>query len=248
MPEELTVRAHLTKYKTQQVRGQHANTRARSLLNKAETRTDAIAKKYRAARAAYLMLTGHGDWENTLKPLQQQDIRPLSAPEEVGERMQGDGLGEGHRTLSWIWISAGAAESDLPDMHEGEFDFLLVCNVLTAYKYNKALRVEWARSRARMQRWAEEIELLQEEMRRTLAYLEYRAVWWDNRCTLRTNTVFLDVRDGIRAYAAKQSAILRCRAKGFKKLWEGPRVVGSKESKTNGEDGAGLDSDSEDDE
>jgi hypothetical protein len=42
-----------------------------------------------------------------------------------------------------------------------------------------AVRVEWAHAKAWKMRWQEEVELLQEEMRRTLQYLEWQAVWWE---------------------------------------------------------------------
>jgi hypothetical protein len=117
--QSLTVCAHLTKYKTDQVRGQHANTRARTLLNKAEARTEGIAARYRVARASYLILAGAGEWESVLKPLHQHDIRTLTMQEHATDQSGSNGLGEGHRTLSWIWITAGTADLDSTEMHEG---------------------------------------------------------------------------------------------------------------------------------
>jgi len=84
-----------------------------------------------------------------------------------------------------------------------------------------ALRVEWARTRARKQRWEEEVLLVQEEMRRVILFCHYRAEWWDKRVALRTD-MFLDLRDGVRAYAAKQASILRKRAAHFTALWSTP--------------------------
>ena len=49
----LSMRAHLSKFKRAEVRGQQPNTRAQGLLNRANSRTDAIAAKYRCAREAY---------------------------------------------------------------------------------------------------------------------------------------------------------------------------------------------------
>ena len=118
--QSLAVRAHLTKYKHDQVRGQRPNTRVRALLDKAEARTNGIASRYRDARSRYQVLVGPGEWEAHLKPLRSQDIRTMSAAEDESERGPRDGPGEGHRTLSWIWMVTGAAESDSPDMHEGE--------------------------------------------------------------------------------------------------------------------------------
>lgn len=132
--QSLVVRAHLTKYKADQVRGQHSNTRARTLLNKAEARTEGIAARYRAARKYHLILAGPGEWENVLKPLQPQDIRSLSATEDDAIRTRRDGLGEGHRTLSWIWITAGTPHAnDTSDMDEGRFTLILTYIILRFY-------------------------------------------------------------------------------------------------------------------
>jgi hypothetical protein len=126
--QSLTVRAHLTKYKQDQVRGQHSNTRARTLLNKAEARTEGIANRYRVARASHPILAGPGEWETILKHLCPQDVRSLSTPEDNAEQTGRPGLGEGHRTLSWIWITASSVDSDSPDMHEGTLELhILLC-------------------------------------------------------------------------------------------------------------------------
>lgn len=45
---------------------------------------------------------------------------------------------------------------------------------------NVALRVDWSRAKARKTRWDEEVELLREEMRRVLRYLEWEKSRWEN--------------------------------------------------------------------
>ncbi|KAF9506614.1 hypothetical protein BS47DRAFT_1258647, partial [Hydnum rufescens UP504] len=72
--QSLTVCTHLTKYKADQVHGQHANTCACTLLNKAEAQMDRIAEKYHVAQVSYRILAGAGEWETVLKPLSQDDI------------------------------------------------------------------------------------------------------------------------------------------------------------------------------
>jgi hypothetical protein len=80
------------------------------------------------------------------------------------------------------------------------------------------LRCEWAKSRARADRWNEEVELVMEEMRRVLAFLEWKAAWW-----MKQGDTHLDVSpniaDGIRAYAAKQAHINRALGDSFRKRW-----------------------------
>jgi hypothetical protein len=48
---------------------------------------------------------------------------------------------------------------------------------------NLVLRVEWCKSRARQDRWREEVELLQEEMRRVQESLVHQATAWRERTT-----------------------------------------------------------------
>ena len=40
------------------------------------------------------------------------------------------------------------------------------------------LRVQWTTSHARMERWVEEVALLQEEMRRVVMFLEWKSESW----------------------------------------------------------------------
>ena len=68
------------------------------------------------------------------------------------------------------------------------------------------MRVEWAKSRARMLRWKEEELLVQEEMRRVIEYLTWKAEWWHEHRSLRTDADPL-LLSGISGYANKQASI-----------------------------------------
>ncbi|KAG1866963.1 hypothetical protein C8R48DRAFT_599724 [Suillus tomentosus] len=72
------------------------------------------------------------------------------------------GQSEGNRTLSWIWKARGVGA--IGDDNES------ICLKVT-------LRIEWCKSRAHASRWAEEVELLQEEMRRVAEFLSWHAAW-----------------------------------------------------------------------
>ncbi|KAF9505610.1 hypothetical protein BS47DRAFT_1433238 [Hydnum rufescens UP504] len=185
--QSLIICAHLTKYKVDQVSGQNPNTRAWTLLNKAEAQTNRIAMRYSVAQKSYLTLAG-------------------SAHEDDAAQRPRDSPGEGHQTLSWIWITPAAPHGDdTLDMHE-------------------ALHAEWAKACARMQHWAEEVQLLQEEMRRVLQFSEYHATWWEDQKSLHMPGLLLNLSDGIHVYAAKQASILRNRAKYFMQIWKTPGV------------------------
>lgn len=76
------------------------------------------------------------------------------------------------------------------------------------------MRVEWARAKARKTRWEEEVNLLREEMRRVLRYLEWEGTTWDERAVVVTEGAEEATQAGRRAYAKKQ-ADLHQRLKAF---------------------------------
>jgi len=80
------------------------------------------------------------------------------------------------------------------------------------------LRVEWAKSRARGERWTEEVLQVEEEMRRVLWFLEWKATWWDGQSHLQCDTS-PELREGLSAYAAKQSSLLREMSVAFARDW-----------------------------
>ncbi|KAJ6575925.1 hypothetical protein B0H10DRAFT_2345941 [Mycena sp. CBHHK59/15] len=70
-----------------------------------------------------------------------------------------------------------------------------------------ALRIEWAKTRATALRWAEEVDLLEEEMRRITQFQKWRA-----ECHA--------YREGNRAYARKQADIQRKLSAQFQDEWK----------------------------
>lgn len=141
------------------------------------------------------------------------------------------GTGETRKEISWIWRTTrmnfenGDAADDI-------------------------LRSEWARSRARCHRAREEVELLVEEMRRVLEFLEWRARWWEVRGS-RMLHVSADLAEGLRSYAEDQANLQKALAASFRHLWMTPlRKVDDtlKVADTgDGEDGAeGIDDDEDD--
>lgn len=130
------------------------------------------------------------------------------------ERTRRDGTGETRRTLSWIWVSqvANASTNDgIPD-EEDEEDLT---------KSDDILQAEWAKSRARAMRWTEEVMLIKEEMRRTLAFLHWRADWWDQK-PRRWEGVNAQLEEGLCAYAYGQAELQRKLALHFAVLWQDP--------------------------
>ncbi|KAK7017025.1 hypothetical protein VNI00_018752 [Paramarasmius palmivorus] len=108
--------------------------------------------------------------------------------------------GEGFRKTSWIWLAGDR-----------------VGHVSDEALYN-GLRVEWAKTYARLRRWREEVSLVKEEMRRTLVSLEWFASCWDRRSSCSGLSGIHG--EGPAAYAYRQAAMYRSLAASFEKMWK----------------------------
>lgn len=81
------------------------------------------------------------------------------------------------------------------------------------------LRIEWCKARAREARWAEEVLLLSEEMRRTQVFLEWEKDQWMQRASARTFETDADC-EGSAAYAKRQAALRAGTLAAFESLWQ----------------------------
>jgi hypothetical protein len=116
----------------------------------------------------------------------------MKEPEEMS-------LSDGRYTPSWIWRSS--------------------TTTISRDEVNEDMRVEWAQCVARADRWEEEVALLQEEMRRVVQFLQWRADDWLSKAGSRTGAIMPAVRSGLSAYATKQSAVLHNLAVRFCQRW-----------------------------
>jgi hypothetical protein len=88
--------------------------------------------------------------------------------------------------------------------------------------YIADLCVEWLKCRARATRWKEEIELLEEEMRRAIQFCAWKANWWEEQAGRRT-LVSAHLAEGIAAYAAENATAERRRLLSWLSHWEAVR-------------------------
>ncbi|KIK42783.1 hypothetical protein CY34DRAFT_58396, partial [Suillus luteus UH-Slu-Lm8-n1] len=194
----LRVHCSMLTFKREWVRGQGSNTRAQNALARVHARQVACTRRYRVAWEALNTLAPllkKVRWQGRLQVLKDEDVKPLVDP--FGSET------EGHRRLTWIWMMAGV------DTAGDGGDCL---NLLLG------VRVEWCKSRARAARWAEEIDLLREEMRRVLHFLDWQANWWDDQQDRRDCETPAE-HEGMVAYANKQADIRRRLAERFRLLW-----------------------------
>ncbi|KAH7904723.1 hypothetical protein BJ138DRAFT_1138468 [Hygrophoropsis aurantiaca] len=187
--QNLQMWSTLKHYKQTQIGGisQKANTRARALLTH-------FWEKVVPARSALVVLDPNGSWINQLLVLKDTDIK--------GPRRSDNDVGEGDRELSWIWLVPRTEMRDETG------------SIVEERELNEGLRVEWGQSRARAQRWHEEVQLLSEEMRRVVVFLDWKSKWWTVQGTKRSN-MSADISSGLRAYAAKQENIYHDLAMSF---------------------------------
>ena len=136
-----------------------------------------------------------GCWRNTLLELKNEDIRGpgREESEKSGSRF----------VQSWIWTTAPqtSISSRDPDL-------------------DAALRVEWCKAQERVKHYEEEVELVVEEMRRTLVTFEFNAGEWEQRATSPSlSALESTIATGAAAYAYKQADIQRQLVKIFVNDW-----------------------------
>lgn len=81
-----------------------------------------------------------------------------------------------------------------------------------------SLQVEWSKCYARMQRWEEEVVIIEEEMCRVIAYHEWKAQWWRSQVARRSDTDKSRLH-GVDAYAEKQAHLSERLAWKYAEHW-----------------------------
>ncbi|KAI0073201.1 hypothetical protein K474DRAFT_1722408 [Panus rudis PR-1116 ss-1] len=193
----------VTQFKTMNVSGtgNKPNTRIRTLYGKYQGRINLAAKRYHMAYAAMQNLDPQGEWSKQFQYLHDKDI---SGP---GRDNDSD-PSEGRYVLSWIWRTATTqARSTSAEAQASQAE------------YDESMRVDWAKAKARMERWEEEIELLHEEMRRVVAYFQWKANWWDQQKSLRLGDGTPELQAGLNAYALRQADMFSLLAERMVSTW-----------------------------
>ncbi|KAJ7906944.1 hypothetical protein B0H13DRAFT_2233541 [Mycena leptocephala] len=212
----LLVRTHHYKFKDVHVHGVGAQTRARTAIEVLDERIRRVAKEYQAARQALASLAPRLA-ETSWGP---KDIRGMPraffADAEKKKKKKRARQGEAAESapppeMSWIWrtgmLSVVAAASTSEEA------------AMKAMVEN--LRVEWAKTRARAHRWTEEVDLLEEEMRRILVFVEWKGQWWRQMKDGRSDvTEDVAAREGFNAYAERQAVIQETLKARFEKDWQ----------------------------
>ncbi|KAJ7068939.1 hypothetical protein B0H15DRAFT_807369 [Mycena belliarum] len=227
----LRARTLTNRFRIKNYTGQGALTRGQGILRQINIKVHLAKLQYRYSRAALLVLRGHGVWEQKLKVLREEDVRALNeralavedeAREEHVDELtralqrpagvavaEGLAAGEGSHTLSWIWYTVGAgSDSDDPKLHEAKVTGI-------------ALRVEWCKAQARVNRFEEDIRHLREEMRRTIAYGYTEAGKWDELASTELPDASTELTEGRQAYAGEKAQRERDTCTFLSRTWAG---------------------------
>ena len=180
--------------------GNRPNMNMLTLYKRFDSKTKRAAEEYRAAWRALRVLEPNGSWSLRLKELKDRDI---SGP---GRDPEDETTSNSRYEPSWIWL-VPAATGTTPSAAQISND-----------EFNDSMRVEWAKARARMMRWKEQLLIVQEEMRRVIEYLRWKAAWWQARTSLRSH-YDNGIVSGISGYANKQAAICSRMAEQCASYW-----------------------------
>ncbi|KAJ3819033.1 hypothetical protein F5880DRAFT_1625783 [Lentinula raphanica] len=242
----LHMKTRLLTYRKSNVKAQSTITKSQALLKRNQRQIDSDVQRYRTAWHSLEQLRGVGNsgWNK----LRLSDVRTMDGGEDralgmarkrVGKKKRDadaahgsssddldlystdapdveeaddgtalqrarNGVGEGFRETSWIWKEGGNG------------------NLIDDHALEEFMRVEWSKSYSRVQRWKEELALLEEERRRVLVSLEHEAQQWDARqmyegpLSAKSDDKH---REGARAYALSQAHLYRQIARNFCRLW-----------------------------
>ncbi|KAF7329538.1 CxC2 domain-containing protein [Mycena kentingensis (nom. inval.)] len=211
----LHAKTHLVDARNANAVGQHATTRYGSLIGRVGDRVQREAIKYRDVRLALHRLKGP-DHMPHFRELADSDLQVhIESESDAQARAALGRLGSARRSrnepsvarriapVSWIWFVGG--DGDVRELHD-------------------SVRVQWAKARARRDRWTEEVELLQEEMRRVLRSLDWAEKQWQAR-VLVERVVDGELSAAMTAYALRQAAVHRRISDSFRGKWSASKVA-----------------------
>ncbi|KAF7313215.1 CxC2 domain-containing protein [Mycena kentingensis (nom. inval.)] len=203
-------KTHLVHHRNANVTGQRASTRSGTIIGRVSDHISREVTKYRQAWRSLRTLLGD-DYAPELRELLDGDVSVFGEQESdagarlrLGARRARRGAQRNEpsastsepRAVSWIWWAAVRDGDQDAQLHD----------------------VRWAKTRARRDRWIEEVRLLREEMRRVLRSLRSVQKEWRTRIECG-RAVDMELEAGLRAYAKRQVAIHQWIAAQFVQSW-----------------------------
>ncbi|KAJ7049988.1 hypothetical protein C8F01DRAFT_1348778 [Mycena amicta] len=205
----LHIKSRLLVYKTNQSRNQAANTRSRALVARNESKILLFSRKYQAAWAALVSISG-GEAAVSWPRLRKADIRCLEDAEDLSKKdLRQKKAEEKKRRQERELRAAGIIPLVNPNssMAGGDLDS---DDESDDSMSGEALRIEWAKSWARVRRWTEEVLILEEEWRRLPLSFAFEEQGWIQRAqAVPVTEIPEEDAEGMIAYATKQADVYR---------------------------------------
>ncbi|KAI0691552.1 hypothetical protein C8Q76DRAFT_771966 [Earliella scabrosa] len=173
---QLTARHSLQDLR-QQGSGQSHNKRIIEMDKTYKDASDRARDEYRRIRSL-LLIVGMSPSNESLRPLKDEDCKPLVEIRRIGES---------RTTRSWLWGDMSMLREDMDAQAK-------------AFMISRT-RPHWFRCRASKARWEEEVYLKREEMFRTLRYFMHGREMWERRARERGGRRSW----GAQAYANRQA-------------------------------------------
>ncbi|KAJ6472931.1 hypothetical protein C8R47DRAFT_987653, partial [Mycena vitilis] len=227
---QLHIKSRLFVYKKNHTRHQGANTRARTIVARNESKIGLHSEKYQMAWDAMRLLREDGDGTKLgFHVLKKEDIRCMEDTEDLARKQKRALAAKGKRTR---WAADLLASGLLPserddnmDVDEDEEDdvervpenrrkiswiWTVAGTSGTDAELQDALRIEWSKAYARTHRWDEESRLVEEEYQRVGVSFEHEARRWEARARAVAGAEVPPLEaQGAIAFATRQAEMYR---------------------------------------
>ncbi|KDN34713.1 hypothetical protein RSAG8_12214, partial [Rhizoctonia solani AG-8 WAC10335] len=170
--------------KGKNARGEVANARAQTMLNRLEQRIKNATVDYNTSFDALKKLGVTAEDLGPLKKINDEHFKGLMGPLHAARELE-----EGRRGLPWFWMVRELGKTGGIKEDEEEL--------------NEAIRVEWFRGRERFRRWKEEELWLRRELASTMFSFRHMKESWKDL----SKSDYARINPGYRSYCIRQSDV-----------------------------------------
>lgn len=207
--------------KRNEVFGQRPNTRASAALRSLRQDIHDCARRYNSSYSALVAL---GLPKNS-------ELKPISEKELWGKDMTLTGrLGDSKRKEPWYWVIGKPKDiSDSAWGQERAYTPEPICIIAATY-FHSVDRVRWFRTRAARDRYKEELEILDEEFKRThCSFTRMKTMWMEiGRAQFNIRQGDSHLARGYHAFACRQAAMYEKLANNASDHWRTARALSEK--------------------
>ncbi|KIO19636.1 hypothetical protein M407DRAFT_30707 [Tulasnella calospora MUT 4182] len=193
LKKALSLRSFWTRHVKAQYSSQTRRTKGQASLRSCQARVKEGARAYTTCYEWLIKCAPDMAQDFGLQKLRNQDLMLLS------EYLEQQHYRHNGRQLSWIWtLKPKASQMDEDDEEENSSSGLDA--VIEGWQ-NEFVRLEYVHARAAVDRWNEEVRILECEMAAVVRWFERRAMTWSRKCRTRADGA------GYKAYTCRQFSL-----------------------------------------